>query len=238
MSYDISFWKVAGDNKAEPKKIYKALCRGKPVASLETLPVAQVLEQLKLTFPTFVATSTIRQIDFPDGSNIEVNWSDHHFRFDGRGEVDAAFDRIFRIMTSHSCTMFDPQTEELLSPGVPSPFVDPQEAEEFRRMLRNAMDAGQEFGETFAEVGPYRWFFYPYQEPQAPHAYAQRERHVVKLWIAPLKCGWNAGFGLGWIDHCLDTATEDYEWLKERWDEFARKNRSASKPPGGNAMPE
>lgn len=111
MSYDINFWKQERSLDLSPEEIYGELCEERTVDGLATLPVDEILGQLRAAYPDFDPSE-----DFPgissDEWSMEVTWSDQHFRFDLRGEVPAADqNRLIEMMAAHGCPMYDPQQD-------------------------------------------------------------------------------------------------------------------------------
>jgi hypothetical protein len=44
-------------------------------------------------------------------------------------------------------------------------------------------------------VGPYRFFFYSGDGGEPPHIHVERDQHVAKVWLDPVRLARTGGFG-------------------------------------------
>src|SRR5262245_3297701 len=103
MSYDISFRKQSQPIGVNPNEVYRMLSRGKPVEGLASLPVEEVFAGLSEAFGPF--DEELSEFETDDCS-IEVSWSDCHFRFDLRGDMDEARRRLVALMAGFGCSPY------------------------------------------------------------------------------------------------------------------------------------
>jgi hypothetical protein len=48
---------------------------------------------------------------------------------------------------------------------------------------------------TVVRVGPYRLFFYSGDGHEPPHIHVERDAHVAKFWLEPVRLARSGGFG-------------------------------------------
>ncbi len=73
---------------------------------------------------------------------------------------------------------------------------------------------------TFADIGPYKLFFYSAEGNEPPHIHIRRERATAKFWLDPIRVARSRRF----TDHELRViqklVTENKEAIMEVWDEY------------------
>ena len=68
--------------------------------------------------------------------------------------------------------------------------------------------------------GPYRFFFYASDRHEPAHVHVERDDHVAKFWLEPIRLRWSGGFGateLRRIHRLIDRYRGD---LLRSWDEY------------------
>jgi hypothetical protein len=108
MSYDISFWKESQPIDLSENEIYTQLSRGRRVKGLAELPGEDILAKLRETFGPFDEEVSSFETD---ECSIEVSRSKWHFRFDLRGDVSEAKERLVALMEGFGCSPYDPQCD-------------------------------------------------------------------------------------------------------------------------------
>lgn len=48
---------------------------------------------------------------------------------------------------------------------------------------------------TVIRIGPYRLFFYANEGREPPHIHAERDDHMAKFWLTPVRLQRSIGFG-------------------------------------------
>ena len=147
MSYDVNFWKQERPLSLSAQEIYERLSGGEAVVEgLAKLPVPRIHERLKQAFPDFDLSESVPVVRIARGS-VEISWSDHHFRFDIRGEIGSDCQRLVEIMADFDCPMYDPQvgrrydSEDGTALGKRPTFEDqtPEQREQFERLKAEAL---------------------------------------------------------------------------------------------------
>lgn len=108
MSYDISFWKAGQPIDLSQNEIYKQLSKGRRVKGLAELPGEAIFAKLRETFGPFDEEVSSFETD---EYSIEVSRSKCHFRFDIRGDVGEASERLIALMEDFGCSPYDPQCD-------------------------------------------------------------------------------------------------------------------------------
>jgi hypothetical protein len=72
---------------------------------------------------------------------------------------------------------------------------------------------------TFADIGPYKLFFYSAEGREPAHVHIRRDRATAKLWLNPVRLARSRGFS----DHELRTVQkmveENRDRILEAWNE-------------------
>jgi hypothetical protein len=111
MSYDINFWKQSRPLDLPPEEIYTKLCNGERVEGLESLPIKNIYDRIRVAFPGFDAAEEFSVIEL-EHCGIEVSSSDQHVRFDIRGETGSSINTLVSILADFDCPMYDPQINQ------------------------------------------------------------------------------------------------------------------------------
>ena len=73
---------------------------------------------------------------------------------------------------------------------------------------------------TVLRIGPYRFFFYAGDPDEPQHIHVERDNHVAKFWLAPLRLQTSGGFSKGEISRIRNLVEENSEILARSLDEF------------------
>jgi hypothetical protein len=73
---------------------------------------------------------------------------------------------------------------------------------------------------TVLRDGPYRFFFYSADGSEPPHVHVQRDDHVAKFWLSPVRLADNGGFKRAEIQKVKGMVDEHVESLLRSWNEF------------------
>ena len=69
-------------------------------------------------------------------------------------------------------------------------------------------------------IGPYRFFFYSGDGGEPPHIHVERDDHVAKFWLGPVRLARSGGFNraeIGAIEQLVEANTNV---LQEAWNEY------------------
>jgi hypothetical protein len=67
---------------------------------------------------------------------------------------------------------------------------------------------------TVLRVGPYRLFFYSGDGHEPPHIHVERDAHVAKFWLEPVRLARSGGFGIRNLARLVGERQSD---LLEAW---------------------
>jgi hypothetical protein len=73
---------------------------------------------------------------------------------------------------------------------------------------------------TLLTVGPYRFFCYAGDRDEPPHVHVERDNHMAKFWLAPIRIQSNRGFSRIEINRIQKLVEEYQEQLLEGWHDF------------------
>ncbi len=72
---------------------------------------------------------------------------------------------------------------------------------------------------TVLRRGPYRFFFYSGDRTESPHVHVERDRHIAKIWLEPLRLADAAGFADTELRRILLIAQQERSRLLGSWNE-------------------
>lgn len=76
---------------------------------------------------------------------------------------------------------------------------------------------------TVLRVGPYRFFFYSGDGGEPPHIHVERDQHVAKVWLDPVRLARSGGFRAAELRGVTDLVTQHQGPLLEAWhDHFGK----------------
>lgn len=73
---------------------------------------------------------------------------------------------------------------------------------------------------TVLRQGPYRFFFYSSDGQEPPHVHVERDNHVAKFWLEPVRLQEGGGFRQTEISRIIGMVGEHRRELIEAWDEY------------------
>jgi len=73
---------------------------------------------------------------------------------------------------------------------------------------------------TIQRVGPYRFFFYAGDRGEPPHIHVERDDHVGKFWLDPVRFHSSGGFRRTEIHRIQKIVEETHETLMEAWYDY------------------
>lgn len=72
---------------------------------------------------------------------------------------------------------------------------------------------------TILRIGPYRFFFYSADCNEPAHVHVERESHIAKFWLAPVRMVENGGFSRRELMRMQRLVDEHQETLLRGWNE-------------------
>lgn len=75
---------------------------------------------------------------------------------------------------------------------------------------------------TVLRLGPYRLYFYSSDAGEPPHVHVEREAHVAKFWIDPVRLASSGGYGRAELNEIERMVTSRRAELLESWNDFFR----------------
>jgi hypothetical protein len=72
---------------------------------------------------------------------------------------------------------------------------------------------------TVLNIGPYRFFFYSGDEGEPPHIHVERDDHLAKFWLQPVRLQNNGGFKRNELNRIQHLVEENRERFIEVWNE-------------------
>jgi hypothetical protein len=73
---------------------------------------------------------------------------------------------------------------------------------------------------TVLHSGPYRFFFYSGDRSEPPHVHVERDAHIAKFWLAPVRLQESGGFKRAELRRVEGLVAENVEALLRAWNEF------------------
>jgi hypothetical protein len=73
---------------------------------------------------------------------------------------------------------------------------------------------------TVLRVGPYRFFFYSADVDEPPHVHVERDDHVAKFWIDPVRLVVSGGFACRELREIERIVVDNELTLLEAWHGF------------------
>jgi hypothetical protein len=76
---------------------------------------------------------------------------------------------------------------------------------------------------TVFREGPYRVFFWAQDRlTEPPHVHVERDDHIAKLWLAPVRIERAGGFGAAELRRIFRLITDNEDRCLEVWNGFGR----------------
>jgi hypothetical protein len=73
---------------------------------------------------------------------------------------------------------------------------------------------------TVLRVGPYRFFFYAGDGEEPPHVHVERDNHVAKFWLDPVRLQTDGRFAGSEIGRLQSIIEENRGVLLRSWNEY------------------
>ena len=73
---------------------------------------------------------------------------------------------------------------------------------------------------TVLRIGPYRFFFYSGDRVEPAHIHIERENHIAKFWMDPVRLQSSGGFRPNEVRRIQRIVEENQEQLMESWHEY------------------
>ena len=73
---------------------------------------------------------------------------------------------------------------------------------------------------TVLRAGPYRFFFYAGDRDEPPHVHVEREDHVAKFWLDPVRLQESGGFSRSELNRVQQLIYTNQHRLREAWHEY------------------
>ena len=70
---------------------------------------------------------------------------------------------------------------------------------------------------TVLRTGPYRFFFYASDRDEPPHVHVEREDHIAKFWLDPIRLQRSRGFNRVELRRIQRLINENHAQLLEAW---------------------
>jgi hypothetical protein len=116
MSYDLCFWKQAGDAELDSRATYIALIGGQDVAGVEPFPIDEFADGVDAAFPGVTRerrdSNEIFWLDTDGALLFEMSWSDAHVFATVRPLDESVANRLIDIGVSVGAALYDPQVDE------------------------------------------------------------------------------------------------------------------------------
>ncbi len=73
---------------------------------------------------------------------------------------------------------------------------------------------------TVLRTGPYRFFFYAGDRDEPPHIHIEREDHLAKFWLDPIRLQESGGFSRTETRRLQHLVITHQHTLREAWDAY------------------
>jgi len=73
---------------------------------------------------------------------------------------------------------------------------------------------------TVLRAGPYRFFFYASDRDEPLHVHVEREDHVAKFWLDPVRLQESGGFSRSELNRVQQLVHTNQHRLQEAWHEY------------------
>ncbi len=72
---------------------------------------------------------------------------------------------------------------------------------------------------TVLNIGSYRFFFYSGDQNEPPHIHVERDKHLAKFWLQPVRLQNSGGFKRQELNRIQELVEENQERFIEVWNE-------------------
>jgi hypothetical protein len=73
---------------------------------------------------------------------------------------------------------------------------------------------------TVLRIGPYRFFFYAGDRDEPEHVHIERDDHLAKFWLDPVRLQSSGGFGSSEINRIQKLVADNRQVLIRSWNEY------------------
>jgi hypothetical protein len=73
---------------------------------------------------------------------------------------------------------------------------------------------------TVLNIGSYRFFFYSGDQNEPPHIHVERDNHLAKFWLQPVRLQNSGGFKRKELNRIQELVEENQERFIEVWNEY------------------
>jgi len=73
---------------------------------------------------------------------------------------------------------------------------------------------------TVLRIGPYRFFFYAGDQDEPAHVHVERDDHLAKFWLVPVRLENSGGFSRKEISEIQELVVMNQDNLLRSWNEF------------------
>ena len=73
---------------------------------------------------------------------------------------------------------------------------------------------------TVRRIGPYRFFFYAGDRQEPPHIHVERDDHIAKFWLDPVRLQTSGRFNRQEINRIQRLVEEHQEYFLRSWGEY------------------
>jgi hypothetical protein len=73
---------------------------------------------------------------------------------------------------------------------------------------------------TVLGLGPYRFFFYAGDRDEPMHVHVERDNHIAKFWLDPIRLQSSGGFRRPEIAHIAKILAEHHTKIVESWNDY------------------
>ena len=73
---------------------------------------------------------------------------------------------------------------------------------------------------TFADIGPYKLFFFSAEGNEPPHVYIRRDRATAKFWLDPIRIATSRRFSDSDLRAVQKLVEENVDAIMEAWNDY------------------
>jgi hypothetical protein len=117
MPYILAFWRQVDGESRDPGEVYDAICDGKPVDGLVTLPIADITQAFRDAFDAVLSRNGVHTWEGGEDSFLLETGAQHVFVVAGfKADVDH-LDNVIDLMKRFACILYDPQGDYRYDPS-------------------------------------------------------------------------------------------------------------------------
>ena len=115
MSYDLNFWRYTDEHNhsLDHQTVYEKLSHGDQVAGLESLPIDEILQDIRKVFVKWQVQEDDLAFESPQNKGVFTVFTTPQFvRFDCHGMGGDDMNQMIDIMDKYDCPLYDPQVPQ------------------------------------------------------------------------------------------------------------------------------